>query len=117
VSLVLNLKECSVVVTQLGDNPSALEGGLLLSQGESRKLQHGDAFEFLEGLFKHRICFEPPPKAPREASEAPLEAPKPKLAKLFEKNGSSTGTWETVDQGRMLVYTPHNVIHSTKANT
>jgi hypothetical protein len=112
VSVVANLEECSVVVKQMGDNPSVLEGGLLLAKGETRTLKHGDTIEFLEGMFKHRVCFEPPPK--REAPGSPAEAPKPKIAKIFQTNGKATGSWEVIDDGKMLVYTPNDITHSDK---
>lgn len=114
------MAECSVRVKQMGVNPSVLAGGLLLAKGETRTLRHGDTVEFLEGLFKHRICFEPPP-SPAEAQKLEsLAEPQPKKMKFFEiaSNGGGSagakGAWETIDQGRMLVFNPHNFKHSSK---
>lgn len=124
VSFTASVQECSVRVTQLGVNPSVLAGGLLLAKGESRTLRHGDTVEFLEGLFRHRVCFEPPPSPPVvvQKKEAALDEPQPKKMKFFEltsNGGSATskGSWETIDQGKMLVFSPQNINHSSKVFT
>lgn len=118
-SFTASVNEWSVRLTQLGGNPSVLTGGLLLAKGETRTLRHGDTVEFIEGLFKHRVCFEPPPPAEVQKIESSDE-PQPKKMKFFElaSNGAGSaagkGAWETIDQGRMLVFNPQNITHSSK---
>ncbi|XP_065332330.1 uncharacterized protein F21D5.5 [Cloeon dipterum] len=119
VSFTANYKENTVLAKQLGDNPSILEGGIQLFKGETRLLCHEDSIELIEGFFKHRIVFEPPPMkraAAQGATPDEVDATQPKKARMesLMRNGLSGGKWETVDQGKMLVFSPHGMNHSSK---
>ncbi|XP_059474148.1 uncharacterized protein F21D5.5 [Neocloeon triangulifer] len=125
VSLLANYAQATVLVKQLGENPCGLESGVCLFKGDSQTLGHGDTLELLEGLHKHRIVFDPPPekctstdkrKVNEELATEEIVSPsKTKKAKLEAfMDGGLRGDWESVDHGKMLVFTPHNSSHGDK---
>lgn len=121
---------------QIGVNPSAIDGQLL-RKNDRRILKHGDTIELVHGLFKHTVLFDPPPprqtvhqsvhfnekeSAARKASRShDLPEPSSKKQRLSENVASSSSelvcqenTWESIDNGRLLIFTSKGTEHSSK---
>ena len=140
IQLTADLKTFSVRVEQTGDNTSVL-GDSALGKGEARDAAHGDEFEVLEGLFRHKIIFDPaPPKDAKRAGKGspPSEGGKRKAGQMEEDTPSkgrsdmkrlksleldlipkemSKGdgfAWHKVSGGEVYIMTADDIVHSEK---
>ncbi|KAK6623979.1 hypothetical protein RUM44_010836 [Polyplax serrata] len=132
IKLKANYDKKNVAITQIGRNACGLNG-MALKKDSTVTVKHGDRIEILLGQYIHVIEFEPPPdttgnlKKTRKSvsSSASDSQTSNKSAKhvLEVEDDKSTAKrsrldiksdWESVDDGKLLVYTPENVKPSCK---
>ena len=113
----------------MGPNTTGVNG-LALTRNETQVLRHGDRLEILLGQYIHKVEFEPPPSIEKMKTEE--NEKKRKLdedstvnkkvcCELLKKDAvadvsepTSEGEWETIDNGKLLIYTAKHVVAQSK---
>lgn len=72
-------------------------------------LQPNDVLEVLLGKYFYEIVFETDPATSNQRSDK-VPSVSPKIATVKNANG----TWESVGDGKLLIFTPNNVRASNK---
>ncbi|KAL0883203.1 hypothetical protein ABMA27_016639 [Loxostege sticticalis] len=127
VSLKADCEECSVELTQLGVNPSGLDG-FALKRNVPYKVGHGSKLEVLLNNYIHIIEFDPPPEgsdnqkhsSKRKLDDEESTATQTKKIKA-ESAPTESGvkeamddTWDDVDRGELYIFTAKGVKSSKK---
>ncbi|KAL5289407.1 hypothetical protein ACFFRR_009507 [Megaselia abdita] len=99
IELNVKLESCEVSMKTVGVNAASVNG-LLLNQGKYCLLKHGDIIEMVYGKFPYELTFDPEPDYEQSIK-------KPKL----EQTG---GQWDSVDNGKLVIYTTGGVKSSSK---
>jgi hypothetical protein len=114
-----------VRIKQMGPNTTGVNG-LALKKGETQVLRHGDRLEVLLGQYVYRVEFEPPPSVEKIRSEGDERKRKHDEASSVSKkvcsdslsvdvgDPSPDSKWETIDNGKLLIYTAKNVVAQSK---
>jgi hypothetical protein len=120
VSFTVNIQQLQITMTQTGENPSSVNGRLL-RKGEIIALSHGDTIELVHGMYKYMVAFEPPPKETiskvPKIKELKLGEPATKRQRLdigLSSSAVSENKWETIDNGKVLVFTAKGTENSSK---
>ncbi|XP_028171255.1 uncharacterized protein F21D5.5-like [Ostrinia furnacalis] len=128
VSLKADCIECSVELTQLGVNPSGLDG-FALKKNVPYKVGHGSKVEVLLNNYIHIIEFDPPPEdgeKPKHSSKRKLDDEETTTAqsKKMKAENLDTGsehieealddTWDEIDRGELYIFTAKGVKPSKK---
>lgn len=109
----------------MGPNTTGVNG-LALKKSETQVLRHGDRLEILLGQYIYRVEFEPPPSVDKIITEG--DGKKRKLDEANRVNKklyceslnmvidepSSESKWETIDNGKLLIYTAKHVVAQPK---
>ncbi|PNF40657.1 hypothetical protein B7P43_G05911 [Cryptotermes secundus] len=114
-----------VRIKQMGPNTTGVNG-LALKKSETQVLRHGDRLEILLGQYVHRVEFEPPPsvdklRTERDGKKRKLDEASRVNKKLCDESlnmdvdePSSESKWETIDNGKLLIYTAKHVVAQPK---
>lgn len=126
VSLKPDCGECTVEITQLGINPSGLDG-FALKRNTPYKIGHGSKLEVLLNNYIHIIEFDPPPEDAEKpkTSKRKLETEDVSLKKKKLKRESldmassiikeaSEDVWDDIDRGELYIFTAKGVKSSRK---
>ena len=115
-------------VKQVGPNTTGVNG-LALTRNENQVLRHGDRLEILLGQYIYKVEFEPPPsieeiRTEENKKKRKLEdsAENKKVCReLLKKDAvadvsepTREGEWETIDNGKLLIYTAKHVVAKSK---
>lgn len=109
----------------MGPNTTGVNG-LALKKSETQVLRHGDRLEILLGQYVYRVEFEPPPSVDKIRTEG--DGKKRKLDEASRVNKklcdeslnmdvdepNSESKWETIDNGKLLIYTAKHVVAQPK---
>lgn len=113
----------------MGPNTTGVNG-LALTRNETHILRHGDRLEILLGQYIYKVEFEPPPSIEKIRTEE--NEKKRKLdedstvnkkvcCELLRKDAvadasepTREGEWETIDNGKLLIYTAKHVVVQSK---
>ncbi|KAJ6647211.1 Bifunctional polynucleotide phosphatase/kinase [Pseudolycoriella hygida] len=101
VSLTADFAKRNVSVKQIGVNASGING-FAMKKDQMYTMQEGDVLEVLLGKYFYEIEFHVESTIVPEAA-VPVNAVK-----------CPTGVWESVDGGKMLIFTPNNMRASNK---
>ncbi|XP_069681429.1 uncharacterized protein F21D5.5 isoform X3 [Periplaneta americana] len=135
VTLRADFQSMEVTIKQIGANTTGVNG-LALKKSETNILKHGDRLEILLGQHIHEIEFDPPPvtevnkceennkkrkleeadKVMKKKCDESLINDTQKENKPCDVEPSAESKWETVDNGKLLIYTTKNVISRSKKN-
>ncbi|XP_069681428.1 uncharacterized protein F21D5.5 isoform X2 [Periplaneta americana] len=133
VTLRADFQSMEVTIKQIGANTTGVNG-LALKKSETNILKHGDRLEILLGQHIHEIEFDPPPvtevnkceennkkrkleeadKVMKKKCDESLINDTQKENKPCDVEPSAESKWETVDNGKLLIYTTKNVISRSK---
>lgn len=83
--------------------------GFALKKDQTYFLQTGDILEILLGKYFYEIVFE-------MNSDGNHQTDKLSVAPPVTAAKNENGVWESVDDGKMLIFTPNNVKASNKVN-
>ena len=120
---ILYTKSKCLVIKQIGENSSALNG-FVLEKDKPYEAFHGDVLEVLLSKYKYEIVFDPAPAAekPQKSSRQSekrkqdesikREHPEKKAKLVVKPNGEDK--WESFDGDKLLVFTSKNVTSSDK---
>lgn len=109
----------------MGPNTTGVNG-LALRKSETQVLRHGDRLEILLGKYIYRVEFEPPPSVDKIKIEGDVKKRKFDETSRVNKKvcGESLNTdvgepiseskWETIDTGKLLIYTAKQVVARPK---
>lgn len=112
----------------MGPNTSGVNG-FALKKSETQVLKHGDRLEILLGQYIHRVEFQSPPSMEiktegdgkkRKLDEISLVGKKVCCESLKRDSvmditePSSDSKWESIDNGKLLIYTAKNVVAQSK---
>lgn len=112
----------------MGPNTTGVNG-LALTRNENQVLRHGDRLEILLGQYIYKVEFEPPPsieeiRTEENKKKRKLEdsAENKKVCReLLKKDAvadvsepTREGEWETIDNGKLLIYTAKHVVAKSK---
>lgn len=128
-SLCADIDALEVRIKQVGPNATGVNG-FALKKSDTQVLRHGDKLEILLGQYTHIVEFEPPPSIEdiriegdgkkRKLGETSIvnkklcdESPK-KDTGLDTYKTSSDSKWETIDNGKLLIYTSKHVTAQSK---
>jgi len=128
VSLRADSDALEVRVKQMGPNTTGVNG-LALTRSETQVLRHGDRLEILLGQYIYKVEFEPLPsieeigteknKKKRKLEDSTVK--KKVCCELFKKDAvadvsepTREGEWETIDNGKLLIYTAKHVVAQSK---
>lgn len=128
-SLCADIDALEVRIKQVGPNTTGVNG-FALKKNDTHVLRHGDRLEILLGQFTHIIEFEPPPSledkriegggTKRKLDETSIMNKKlhgksqKKDTGLDVSQASSDSKWETIDNGKLLIYTSKHVVAQSK---
>lgn len=116
-------------VKQVGPNTTGVNGRAL-TRNETQVLRHGDRLEILLAQYIYKIEFEPPPATEEIRTEE--NEKKRKLdedstvnkkvcCELLKKDAvadisepTCENEWETIDNGKLLIYTAKHVVAQSK---
>lgn len=101
VELDVKLESCEISMKTVGVNAAGING-MMLNQGKDCIVKHGDKIELVYGKFPYEIVFN------AESEEG--EVKKPKL----EEQVVDAGKWDSVDNGKLVIYTTGGVKSSNK---
>lgn len=101
VELDVKIESCEMSMKTVGVNAAGING-MMLNQGKDCVVKHGDIIELVYGKFPYEIVFN------ADADEA--QAKKPKL----EQEVVGAGKWDSVDNGKLVIYTTGGVKSSNK---
>lgn len=125
VSLRADYDAVQVRIKQMGPNTTGVNG-LALERSETQVLRHGDCLEILLGQYMYRVEFEPPPSVDKIKTEGDGKKRKFNEASRVNKKvcGASLNMdigepiseskWETIDNGKLLIYTAKHVVAQPK---
>lgn len=129
VSLRADSDAQEVRVKQLGHNTTGVNG-LALTRNETQVLRHGDRLEVLLGQYIYKVEFELPPSIEEIVTEENEKkrkldedstVKKKVCCELFKKDAvaevtvhTREGEWETIDNGKLLIYTAKQVVAQSK---
>ncbi|XP_021925510.1 uncharacterized protein F21D5.5 isoform X2 [Zootermopsis nevadensis] len=122
VSLCADISALEVRIKQVGPNTTGVNGFALKKSG-TQVLRHGDKLEILLGQYIHIVEFEPPPSVDgnkRKLDETSILNKKLCGESLEKDSGlatpktSSDSKWETIDNGKLLIYTSKHVVAQSK---
>jgi len=129
VSLRADSDAQEVRVKQLGHNTTGVNG-LALTRNETQVLRHGDRLEVLLGQYIYKVEFELPPSIEEIVTEENEKkrkldedstVKKKVCCELFKKDAfaevsvhTREGEWETIDNGKLLIYTAKHVVAQSK---
>jgi hypothetical protein len=118
-----------VQVKQLGPNTTGVNG-LALTRNETQVLRHSDRLEILLGQYIYKVEFEPSPsneeiRTEENEKKRKLEEDstlnKKVCCELLKKDAvadvsepTREGEWETIDNGKLLIYTAKHVVAQSK---
>lgn len=113
----------------MGPNTTGVNG-LALARNETIVLRHGDRLEMLFGQYIYKVEFEPPPSIEeirteenekRRKLDEDSTVNKKMCCELLKKNvvadvsePGREGEWETIDNGKLLIYTAKHVVAQSK---
>lgn len=112
VMVTADIPKCKVSVKTIGSAYSGCNG-YALKKYSTYGLIHGDILELRLGHHQYEIVFDPPPKESSE--ETPAKKPKLDSFNIMMKasaQDNSQGLWESIDDNKLLIFTPHDVKHS-----
>lgn len=121
-SLCADISALEVRIKQVGPNTTGVNGFALKKSG-TQVLRHGDKLEILLGQYIHIVEFEPPPSVDgnkRKLDETSIVNKKLCGESLEKDSGlatpktSSDSKWETIDNGKLLIYTSKHVVAQSK---
>lgn len=123
-------------IKQIGNNSSALNG-FCLRKDKTYKALHGDLIEVLYDKLSYEVVFQPSPTISSDTKESLKETAevsqqlevqkmetKADIKSVTESSNPFTiaqgkcmkGKWETVEQGKLLIFTFGEVLNSTKVS-
>ncbi|CAH0398377.1 unnamed protein product [Chilo suppressalis] len=125
--LIADCEECSVEITQLGINPSGLDG-FALKRNLPYRVGHGSKLEVLFNHYIHLIEFIPPPEGcettkncnKRKLDTDDISKQNKKLKAEMEHTDNiqcketDEAIWEEIDNGELYIFTPKGVRSSNK---
>lgn len=113
----------------MGPNTTGVNG-LALTRNETQVLRHGDRLEILLGQYIYKVEFEPPASIEEIRTEENEKKRKldedstvnKKMCCEFLKKDvvadvsepAREGEWETIDNGKLLIYTAEHVVAQSK---
>lgn len=114
---------------QIGPNTTGVNG-LALKKGETQVLRHGDRLEILLGQYIYKVEFEPLPSIEEIRTEGNERKRKldedstvnKKMCRELSKKDAVVdvseptpkGEWETIDNGKLIIYTAKHVVAQSK---
>ncbi|XP_067616828.1 uncharacterized protein F21D5.5 [Eurosta solidaginis] len=119
--LDVDMENARAKLRVIGVNPCSVNG-LMVMQNTECQLEHGDVLELVYGRHQYELQFKPPPPLSAAVTKTKDES---KLNQELENNinmssinnentVSSTGQWESIGNGAMIVYTAATVKASDK---
>lgn len=128
-SLYADIDALEVRIKQVGPNAIGVNG-FVLKKNDNQVLRHGDRLEILLGQYTHIVEFESPPSIEdiriegdgnkRKFDETNIVNKKVCAASQKMDTGldiskmSSDSEWETIDNGKLLIYTSKHVVAQSK---
>ncbi|KAI8131010.1 hypothetical protein FF38_04306 [Lucilia cuprina] len=112
--LNVDLDSANIKLKVLGLNPCGVNGLMALQHTEC-ELQHGDVLEVVYGRHAFEVVFKPAPEVvtgnAKEQVEKPAEVQEDNQQVIEE---SMTDSWDSVENGKMLIFTSKGVTASKK---
>lgn len=110
--LLTNFEKNIITIELCGTNFSGLNDSLIDEQNKKYEAHHGDIIEILHGRYRYKIEFDPPPSQINEEND------KSKKIKLNDKKdefkNEESISWETIENGSLIICTCKNVRNSEK---
>lgn len=111
VELHVDTTTANVKLKVLGVNPCGINGLMALQHTEC-DLQHGDILEVVYGRHPFEIVFKPPPDGKK--SETDNITMKENVIATPNVEATSTESWDSVENGKLIIYTSKGVKASSK---